>query len=99
MLLSVLDSWMVVQLQHQIIFSTESAICPTCDIKLSETLKSSPHLAGLCPSCHESNSGDAVSLCPSCNKEIQTDGVLDSPWCTWFLDRDKNKTICVRLDL
>ena len=77
----------------------ESALCSSCDFKLDETLKSAPYPASQCPCCHESNSGDPFSLCSSCVKEIQTDGMLDSPCGTWFWDRDKNKTICVRLNL
>ena len=80
-------------------FSPESAISPSCNVKLEETLKSASHPPRQCPCCHEPNSGDPFSLRPSCEKEIQTDGMLDSPWGTWYLDRDKNKMICVRLDL
>ena len=80
-------------------FPPESAICPNCDLKLLEILKSAPHPPSQCPCCHESNSQDSFSLCASCVKEIQTDGMLDSPWGTWYLDKDQNKTICVRLDL
>ena len=80
-------------------FCEESAICPSCEYKLDEILKSAPQPPNQCPCCHEGNSGDPFSLCFSCDKEIHSDGLLDSPWGTWFLDRDKNKTICVRLDL
>ena len=73
----------------------ESALCSSCDFKLDETLKSAPYPASQCPCCHKSNSGDPFSLCSSYVKETQTDGMLDLPSGTWFLDRDKNKTICV----
>jgi hypothetical protein len=76
-------------------FSPESAICPSCVVKLEEFLKLASHPPSQCPCCHEPNSGDPFSLSPSCEKETQTDGMLDSPWGTRYLDRDKNKMICV----